>query len=160
MFPKILLLIAFALVTGCSRSFGNTISDADIVTQVNAFHRDLDAMDASAVLERADQVMLQTDNVIADLSAELTITHLAKGAVKGTELYTHQEVDDPDHGHLAQVVMKTHFEKGDAYEKFVFRMDGPDLKLAGYEIKEQLGDDASVESGGVVRLNYPDSKST
>ena len=138
---SILVLAAVLLFGGCNLPSSNKISDSAIEAEVDKFHEHFNRGDDDAILREADQVLRRSEDSKIEFFAVVTLIRNSNGFAKKTKMIFHREVKYPDHGLCANVVMTTQFKKGQAFEKFVYCLDGADLKLAGYQTKEQLNED-------------------
>ena len=138
---SLLVLAALLLLGGCNRPSSNKISDSAIEAEVDKFHQHFNRGDDDAILREADQILRSSEDSKIAFFAVITLIRDSNGSAKKTEMIFHREVKYPDYGLCANVVMATQFKNGEAFEKFVYCLDGTDLKLAGYQTKERLGED-------------------
>lgn len=105
---------------------------AGIDVQVVQFHQLLDAENYAAIWKDTSQEMRgatteqQLDKIFAAVHRKLGKVVESKQVGWRTNVTTN--------GTFAEVQMATRFEKGSGQERFVYRQDGDQLKLAGYNI--------------------------
>jgi hypothetical protein len=123
------LIAALVLVVaGCSMSADTKLAEEAVAR----FHTMLDGAQFEAIYaESADELKKVTTQ--EKLSALLEAVHRKLGIVKSS-LKESWNVNYHTSGTFITLTYATIYEGGDAREQFIYRLQGPDAKLAGYHI--------------------------
>ncbi len=128
MWKPIIAAAMLAGLAGCSAK-----QDADAATaQITAFHQQLDAGNFDAVYENADPIMKASASETT-LVQILAAVHRKLGNFKSGSAVGWNENLNPQ-GRFMSVNYSAKYERGDATENFVYRIDSAPARLVGYHI--------------------------
>jgi len=121
------ILAGAVALAGCSIGQDVPLAEAEATN----FHKLLDAGKFDAIWQGASADL--TSSPKANFEKLLDAVHRKLGAFKGAQQQGWNDQATTS-GHFITLTYQSHYEKGDAAENFVYRIDGGKAHLAGYHI--------------------------